>query len=96
MSNQFIDRFDHMNRNADGARLVGNRTGNSLTDPPSGVGGKFVPAPILKLIDSFHQAYIAFDQVQKLQSAIGVFFGNQGTSRKLASTISFLARAASR
>ena len=43
---QLVDRLDHMHRNADGARLIGNRPSDRLTDPPGGIGGEFVTAMI--------------------------------------------------
>ena len=35
---QFVDRLDHVHRDADRPRLVRNRTCNRLANPPSGVG----------------------------------------------------------
>ena len=44
-----------------------------MTDPPSGICGELVPAEVVELIDGFHQTDVAFlDQVQELESAIGV------------------------
>ena len=66
-----------MHRNTDGARLVGNRAGNRLTDPPCCVGGEFVAAAVFELIDRLHQANITFlNQIKELQTAVGVFFGD--------------------
>ena len=66
-----------MHRDADGACLVGNRTGDGLAYPPGGVGGEFVAAPIFEFIHRFHQADIAFlNQIEELQAAVGVFFGD--------------------
>ena len=76
-THQLVDRFYHMHRNTDGARLVCNRAGDRLANPPCGVGGELIAAAIFKLIDRFHEANIALlDQIQKLQPAICVFFGN--------------------
>ena len=76
-AHQFVDRFDHMHRNADGARLIGNRTCDRLTDPPGGIGGKLIAAAIFKFIHRFHQANVAFlNQIKELQTAVGVFFGD--------------------
>ena len=53
------------------------RAGDRLTDPPRGVGGEFVAAAILELIDGLHQADIAFlDEIEELQAAVGVFLGD--------------------
>ncbi len=66
-----------MHRDADGARLVGDRAGDGLPDPPGGVGRELVAAAVLELVDRLHQADVAFlDQVQELQAAVGVFLGD--------------------
>ena len=75
---QLVDRLDHVHGDTDGARLVGDRAGDRLADPPGRVGRELVAAPVLELIDSLHQADIAFlDQVQKLQAAVGVLLGDR-------------------
>ena len=61
----------------DGARLVGNGSGNGLANPPRRVGRKLVAAAPLELVHGLHQADVAFlNQVEKLQSAVGVFLGD--------------------
>ncbi len=66
-----------MHRDADGAGLVGNGAGNGLANPPDGVSGKLVAAPILELLDAFHEADVAFlDQVEEGLAAVGVFLGD--------------------
>ena len=74
---QFVDRFDHVNRNPDRARLIGDRAGDCLADPPGCVSGKLVAAPVLKLLHRFHQAHVALlDQIQKGKTAVRIFFGD--------------------
>jgi len=76
-ANQLVDDLDHVHREADGARLVGNGSGDGLANPPRGVGGKLVAAAVLKLVHRLHQADVALlDQVQELQPAIGILFGD--------------------
>ncbi|ENN87860.1 hypothetical protein RHSP_48159 [Rhizobium freirei PRF 81] len=76
-ANDLVDRFDHVHRNTDRARLVGDRTGNRLTDPPGGVGRELVAAAVFELIDRLHQADIAFlNEVEELQTAVRVFLGD--------------------
>ena len=71
---QLVDRLDHVHRDADGARLIGDGAGDRLPNPPRGVGGKFVAAAILEFLDRFHQAHVAFlDQVEEGEAAVGVF-----------------------
>ncbi len=50
----------HVQRNADRARLLRQRTGNRLTNPPRCVSAKAVAALVVVLIDGAHQANIAF------------------------------------
>ena len=67
-----------MDRNTNGSGLVRDSPRNCLPNPPRGVGGKLVSAPILELIYRLHQADVAFlDQVQKLQTAVAIFLRNR-------------------
>ncbi len=73
-----VDRLDHVHRNTDGARLVGDRAGNSLANPPGGVGRELVATAVFELVHRLHQADVAFlDQVEELQAAVGVLLGNR-------------------
>src|SRR5437868_7955013 len=77
-ADQLVDRFDHVHRNTNRTRLISNCTSNGLPNPPRGVGGEFVATAVLELVHSLHQADVALlDQVQKLQTAIGVLLGNR-------------------
>jgi hypothetical protein len=74
---ELVDRLDHVHRNADGARLVGDGAGDGLADPPRGVRGELVAAAILELVHCLHQADVAFlNEVEELQTAVGVLLGN--------------------
>ena len=76
-AHDLVDRLDHMHGNADGARLIGDRAGDRLPDPPGRIGREFIAAAIFELIDRLHQADIAFlNEVEELQAAIGVFLGD--------------------
>ena len=75
-----------MDRDADGPGLIGDRTGDRLANPPRGVGGEFVAAPILEFLHRFHQAHVALlDQIEEGQPAVGVFFrdGNNESEVRL-------------
>ena len=77
-AHQLVDRLDHVHRNADRARLVGDRAGDRLADPPGGIGRELVAAAIFEFVDRLHQADIAFlDQIEELQAAVGVFLGDR-------------------
>src|SRR6185312_3294658 len=77
-SNQLVDGLDHVHRNTDRSRLVGNCTGNRLANPPRCVSRELVAATVLELVHGFHQANVAFlNKVEELQSAIGVLLGNR-------------------
>src|SRR5699024_1134167 len=72
-----VDGFYHVNRNADGACLVGNGTRNGLTNPPCRIGRKLVATTVFKLVDCLHEPDIAFlDQIQELQAPVGVLLGD--------------------
>src|SRR6185503_9291385 len=63
-ANQLVDGLDHVHRDADGARLVGNRARDRLPDPPRGVGRELVAAAVLELVYGLHQADVPLlDQV---------------------------------
>src|SRR2546426_1099269 len=67
--NELVDRFDHVYRNADRARLVGDRPGNRLADPPGGVGRKLVAALVVELVDGPEQAGVPLlNQVEQRQT----------------------------
>jgi hypothetical protein len=77
-AHDLVDRLDHVHRDADGARLVGDRAGDRLPDPPRRVGRELVAAAVLELVDRLHQADVAFlDEVEELQAAVGVFLGDR-------------------
>src|SRR5215467_4171310 len=76
-AHDFVDGLDHVHRNADGARLVGDRAGDGLANPPGRVSRELVAAAVFEFIDRLHQADIAFlDQIEELQAAVGVFLGD--------------------
>ena len=76
-AHQLVDRLDHVDRDADGAGLVGDGAGDGLADPPGGVGGKLVAAAVFKFFDGLHQAHVALlDQVEEGEAAVRVFLGD--------------------
>src|SRR5580692_8886464 len=82
--NQLVDGFNHVDRDANRARLISNCTSNRLPNPPRGVGGELIAAPVFELVHGLHQADVAFlNQVEKLQAAVGVFFRNRNYETKV-------------
>ena len=76
-ANQFVDDLDHVHREADGARLVGNGAADCLANPPRGISGELVAAAVLELVHRLHEADVALlNQVEELQPAIGILFGD--------------------
>ncbi len=70
---ELVDRLDHVDRDADRARLVGDRAGDRLADPPRRVRRELVAAAVLELLDRLHQADVAFlDEVEELEAAVRV------------------------
>ena len=62
-----VDRLDHVHRNADRTRLVGDGAGDGLPDPPGRIGGEFIALCIVEFFNSLHQAQIALlDEIEKL------------------------------
>ena len=77
-ADQLVDRFDHVHRNTDRARLVGDRAGDRLADPPRRVGRELITAPPFEFVDGLHQTDVAFlNQIEELQSAVRVFLGDR-------------------
>src|SRR6266550_8033176 len=62
-----------MDREPDRASVIGHGSSDLLAYPPCGVGGEFPAAPVLKAIDAFHQADIAFlNEIEERKAAIQV------------------------
>ena len=77
-ADEFVDGFDHVHRNTDGAGLIGDGARDGLTNPPGGVGRELVAAAVFELFDGLHQADVAFlNQVEELQAAVDVLLGDR-------------------
>ena len=73
-----VELLDHVHRDADGARLVGDRPRHGLADPPGGVGRELVAAPVVELLDRADQPQRALlDQVEERQAAAQVALGDR-------------------
>src|SRR5579872_2486460 len=51
---QFVDRLDHVDRNANSSRLVRNGAGDRLANPPRRIGRELITTAIIELIDRLH------------------------------------------
>jgi hypothetical protein len=69
-AHEFVDGLDHMHRDADGARLVGDGARDGLADPPRRVRGELEALRVVELLDRADQAQVAFlDKVQEQHAA---------------------------
>src|SRR3989344_2059606 len=81
-NNLFVlgDGFNHVDWDPNSPRLVSQSPSDSLADPPSGIGGKFVALCPVKLVYSPEEPKIAFlDQIQESQvwTTSDIFLGNR-------------------
>ncbi len=93
------DGFHHVDGDADGARLVGQSTGNRLTNPPRGVSREFVAFGVVEFVYRLEKAEIPFlNEVEEreVRATIDVFLGDRddeaevGASEDIARFIVFL------
>src|SRR5690625_2468368 len=74
---ELVDRFDHVDRDADRARLVGDCAVHGLTDPPGGVRGELETAPVVELLDCTDEALVAFlHQVKEAHASATILLRN--------------------
>ena len=79
-----VDGFHHVYRDADGPCLIGNRTGDGLTNPPGRIGGEFKTLGVVKFLHRFDQTQVAFlNQIQKLHPASNISFCNADNQSKV-------------
>ena len=90
-SQKLVHALVHMNRDADGPRLVGDRACDRLADPPCGVSREFVSPAVFELVGRARCCLPESDPA----GGLTYFFATETTRRKFTSTRSFLARSAS-
>src|SRR5579863_4378217 len=72
-ANQPVDGLHHVHGNANGARLIGDRAGDSLADPPGRVGRELEALGVVELLYRANQPDVAFlNQVQQAHAAADV------------------------
>src|SRR6185437_4507103 len=65
-----VELLDHVHRDANGARLIGDRPRHGLADPPRRVRRELVPLAVVELLDGADEAEAALlDQVEKGEAA---------------------------
>src|SRR6185295_17157868 len=68
-----VHRLHHVDRNPDRPRLIGDRAGDRLADPPRRVGRELVAAAVLELLHRLHEAGVPLlDQGKERQAAVAV------------------------
>ena len=72
-----VDAFDHVHRDADRARLVGDRPAYRLADPPGGVGAELEAQAVIEFLNCPQQADVALlDEVAEVHAPANVAFGD--------------------
>ena len=88
-----VHSLDHVDRNADGPRLIGDGPGDGLADPPGGIGRELVTLLPGELLDRLHQSDVPFlNQVEKLESLVCVLLGDRNDQTKVRLHQSLLGR----
>ena len=73
-----VELLDHVHRDADRARLVGDRSRHRLPDPPGRVGGELVALAVVELLDCADEAERALlDEVEEREAAAEVALGDR-------------------
>ena len=73
-----VQLLDDVNRHADRARLVGERAGDRLADPPRRVGRELVALAPVELLGGAHEAdRPLLDQVEERQPLVAVALGDR-------------------
>jgi hypothetical protein len=73
-----VELLDHVHRNPDRPRLVGDRARDGLADPPRRIGGELVATPVVELLGRPDQAERSLlDQVEEREPATEVALGDR-------------------
>src|SRR6266496_1976524 len=70
---ELVDRLDHVDADADRPRLVGDRAGDRLADPPRRVRRELVAPLVLELVHRLHEPDVPLlDEVEELEAAVRI------------------------
>ena len=89
-ADDLVDGLNHVYRDADGARLIRDRAGDGLTDPPGRVGRELEALGAVELFDRLDQAEVALlNEVEEQHAAadIALCNGNDQTEVGLRQTL---------
>ena len=77
-ANDLVQLLDHVHRHPDRARLVGERTGDGLADPPGRVGRELEALAVVELLGRADEAdRPLLDQVEEGQALVAVALGDR-------------------
>src|SRR5258708_15723190 len=83
-ADELVDRLDHVDRDADRPRLVRDRAGDRLADPPRRVGRELVALAIVELLDGADEADVPLlDEVQEAHAAADVLLRDRHDEAKV-------------
>ena len=74
-ADQFVDRLDHMHRDADRTRLIRDGARNGLADPPRRISAELIPLVVIELFHGLDEPQIAFlDEVKEKHASSNIAF----------------------
>ncbi len=72
---ELVDRLDHVHGNSNGARLVRDRPGDRLANPPRGIRGELISLGVVEFLDRPDETQVALlDQIEEEHSAPDIAF----------------------
>ena len=67
-----------MDRDPYRSGLIGDSSGDSLSDPPGSISREFETLGVIEFIDSLDQTHVSFlDQIQEQHASAGIFLGDR-------------------
>src|SRR5438477_10202708 len=83
-ADELVDRLDHVDRDADRPRLVRDRAGDRLADPPRRIRRELVALAVVELLDRTDEADVPLlDEVQEAHAAADVFLRDRHDEPKV-------------
>src|SRR5207248_2368192 len=83
-ADELVDRLDHVDRDADRPRLVRDRAGDRLPDPPGRVRRELVALAVVELLDRTDETDVAFlDEIEEGHAAADVLLRDRDDQTKV-------------